>query len=270
MKRKVLALTLALLMAITVLSVFPAMAASISTRITTTRSGDKLYVRKGPHKGNTPTIETVKNNQRVTLISIRDEYDPEGWSKIKVDSTGSVGYLKNKYITYFGFSNSDGEVDPNEDKYYDYSNSPDNDGYKGGGSSSGSGGSTGTYGVVVTRNGGSVNIRKSASASSSSLGKVNTGASITILGKSGAWYRVETAYGVVGYIHGDYVQEGIWAYTTAPTGLNLRTGAGTGYGIIKSLPYYTSVQILSRTSSWSYVRAGGSYGYISNNYYKYA
>jgi uncharacterized protein YgiM (DUF1202 family) len=269
MHRKALGALLALMIALSCVLVPGALAASISTTVTTTRPDDTLYVRKGPHKGNTPTVGTVQNGDRVTLLEINAEWDPESWSKIEVRATGAVGYLKNKYIAYFELDNSDGEVDEYEDDGFDYSSADDNDGYKGSASSTGSSSSSASLGRVQTVYGGDVNVRRSASTSSSVIGSAYDGERLTLLGTSGTWYRVKTSDGITGYIHGNYVAEGIPAYTTASSGVNFRRGAGTGYGIISTLPYGTSITVLSRSANWSRVRAAGTTGYINNSYYSY-
>jgi len=255
-------------MVLSLFAIAPALAASYDTSVTTTRPEDRLSVRKGPHKGTTPILETVGDRQKITLLAINDQYDPEAWSKIEVYSTGTVGYLKNKYIKYYGLSNSNGELNKGEDYGIDYTNAPDNDGYKGTKVVTPDTPST-TTGVVVTANGGKVNVRKSASSSSAIQGTANDGEALTILGVSGNWYEVRTEKGVKGYIYGDYVQEGMAARTTAKTGLNMRSGPGTGYSILKSLSNGTNIIVLSTTGKWSYVKAGGTYGYVSVSFYQF-
>ncbi|NLG24420.1 MAG: SH3 domain-containing protein [Clostridiales bacterium] len=276
MARRIWIITVAMLVAVAMMAPVVAQAASISTKVDTTYKSDRLYVRKGPHKGNTPAVGTVGEGDKITLLEENDPYNGEAWSKIKVSATGAVGYLKNKYIRYmideYGLDNSDGEVDPYEDDGYDYSKSSDNDGKKGSswsGSSSGSTFSGTKLGEVSTTYGGAVNVRKSASTSSAVLGTASDGELLNILGTSGSWYRVKTDGGLTGYIYGTYVKQGKSAYTTAVSGVNLRKGAGTGYSKIKTLAYGTSVTVEKRGSSWSYVKAGSSYGYISNSYYEF-
>lgn len=265
MARKSLSVILALLLALSVFSAVPALAASIKTTVKTTNPGDTLNVRKGPHKGNTPVVGYVKNGHAITLIDWEDEDDPESWSKIRVSSTGAVGYLKNKYIKYFGLSNRSGEIDPDEDDDYDYSDADDNDGKTGSGSSGSSGGSS--LGIVVTNNGGSVNVRKSASTSSAKVTTAYTGEYLTILGSSGSFYKVRTSSGKVGYIYKTYVDEGIPGHVSA--GVNLRKGAGTGYGVIRTLRAGTSVRVYAKSGKWSRVKTGSTYGWVYSEYVKY-
>lgn len=265
MKRKTIALVLASLLVLSAFAALPAMAASISTTVTTTNKSDTLRVRKGPHKGDTPTVDFVVNKQAITLIDWNDEDDPEDWAKIKVKRTGAVGYLKNKYIKYFGLSNHDGELDPHEDDDVDWRDAGDNDGHGGsGGTTSASG-----FGRVQT-NGGSVNVRSKASSSSSKVGTAYNGQRLTLSGKSGSWFRVKTSSGLSGYIYSTYVREGAFAYTTASKGVNMRKGAGTSYSIIRSLPYGTEITVFSETNGWGRVKVGSTYGYVYNSYYKFS
>ena len=289
MVRKAFALTLAVLMVTAAIAAIPSLATSVSikTYVTTTRPNDYMYVRKGPHKGNTPKLEVVANKQAITLIKINDEDNGEAWSKIQVDATGTVGYMRNKYILYFGLDNSMGELDLYEDMDKDYSNSPDNDGYKGtkqhatvephkqpdnkkpdtkkpdtkqpekpvSNKSS--------TGIVTTQSGGYVNVRKSANTTSEVLTQVLTGTSVEIMGVSGRWYKVKVN-GHTGYIYDTYLTEGKTVKTTV--NVNLRKGPGTEYAIITTIAGGTSITAISKSGNWSYVKVGNLYGYIHNNY----
>lgn len=270
MTRKVTAIILSLTLLLASIAAIPAFAETISTKIITTNPGDTLYVRKGPHKGNTPTVGTVRNNDKVSLYYSEDEDDPEAWCKIKVQKTGAIGYIKNKYVKYFGFDNSDGELNKHEDSSYDYSDASDNDGRRGSSSSSSSSSSSKvTFGLIATKSGGTVNVRKSASTSSASIAKVYDGDRVDILGTSGSWYRVKTSKGVTGYVYGDYVSKGIGGYTTARSGLNLRKSASSSAAVLKTIPYDKYVTVYSKSGNWLYVKYSGTYGYISASYCQY-
>jgi uncharacterized protein YgiM (DUF1202 family) len=278
MVRKAFALTLAVFMVTAVISAIPSLATSVSikTYVTTTRPNDYMYVRKGPHKGNTPKLEVVANKQAITLIVINDEDNGEAWSKIQVDATGTVGYMRNKYILYFGLDNSMGELDLDEDWNKDYSNSPDNDGYKGNKQKNESVDTTkkdtptnvttkSSTGIVTTQSGGYVNVRKSANTTSDVLTRVLTGSSVTITGVSGRWYQVKVN-GQTGYIYDTYLAEGTLAKTTV--NVNMRKGPGTEFAVITTLASGSSITVISKSGNWSYVKAGNTYGYVHNNYIK--
>ncbi|MDL2206387.1 SH3 domain-containing protein [Eubacteriales bacterium OttesenSCG-928-N13] len=249
----------AMLVMVLLLSVFGAMPAmaSTSTKVITSTSGLTIRVRKEPDSdSSTKTVAYVKNGYGIKLLEEIDGDEPEEWSYIKVNYNGAKGYLKNKYIKSL----------VNE---YDYN--PGNG--KAGGSgpyNPGSGTTSSSSKVklgVVSTSGGSVNVRSTPNGSVKST--ASNGSRLTLSGKSGNWYKVKTSRGVSGYIHQNYVDEGIPGYTTADRGVNMRKGAGTKYGVIKTLSYGTSIRVLARNSSWSYIKAGSSKGYISNSYYSY-
>ena len=58
---------------------------------------------------------------------------------------------------------------------------------------------------------------------------------------------------------------------TTTTAVNFRTGAGTNYGIISTLPAGTHVVVSERSSgNWATVVYNGTVGYISSDYLKRA
>ncbi len=269
MARRLISVTLALLLLVSVFALPASAASTKNTTVRTTNKGDTLRVRKGPGKGDTPTMAYVKNGTAIKLYcdSSDDEGDPEAWSKIKVTSSGAVGYLKNKYILYLireydlWDDNANGELDPDEDEGEDI----DGDGHRGSGSS----GSTTKY-ARVDSSGGAVNVRSGPGTGYRRLGTASHGEKLIVLGKSGSWQRVKTARGYTGYISGSYVVDGANAYTTASRGVNMRKGAGTGYAVVKSLPYNTYIEVYYTKGSWSYVRAGTRTGYIYSTYHRFS
>ena len=126
-----------------------------------------------------------------------------------------------------------------------------------------------TAGVVST-NGGNLNVRAAASAGSSVLSKVANGSYITLVSRSGSWWRVEYAKGRYGYCHADYIMETSQNAATVSTGgsnLNVRSGAGTGYAKIGSLTKGDQVVILSQSGGWSRILYHGSKtGWVSSQY----
>lgn len=273
MAKKITSLVLAVLLALS-MTALPALAAGISTTVKTTNKGDVLNVRKGPHKGNTPVVDYVTNGQKITLITTDDEDNPEAWNKIKVNKTGAVGYLKNKYIKYFGLSNRDGEIDSREDDDWDYRDSDDNDGKKGsstgGGSSAGANATSLKYGEVSCRAGGSVNIRSGAGTGYKVLGSGLLGDRLNVLGVKGDWYKVKFQdRSLSGFIHRNYMAEGIGA-TVAGSSVNMRKGAGTGYSVIKSLPSGTSMLVYRKSGNWGRVKVGSTYGWVYSTYFSFS
>ena len=125
-------------------------------------------------------------------------------------------------------------------------------------------------GVVTTPAG--LNIRASATTGSKVLGVLTKGTHITLLSKSGDWWKVEYGAGQYGYCHGDYISA-VSAATamvnTDHTGLNVRSGPGTSYSRIGGLSRGYTVVVLSTANGWSKILYSGSkIGYVSAQYLK--
>ena len=107
------------------------------------------------------------------------------------------------------------------------------------------------------------------------------GASVTVWDASSSWYKV-TYSGKTGYVLGQYVQITSTTPTPKPTaaptvigtgkitasaGLNMRSGPGTSYGILISIPFGATVSVLDiSNSSWYKVTYSGKTGYVSSQY----
>lgn len=127
-----------------------------------------------------------------------------------------------------------------------------------------------------------LNVRKEATTQSQSLGLIYQNDKVTITGKTGTWYQVNTTVNenaVSGYVHQDYitlssssessgpsisdVDETVWA-TTA---VNVRKSYNTSSAIIATLKEGDSVK---RTgvldNGWSRVEYNGQTAYISSDY----
>ena len=213
--------------------------------------GGSLKVRSGP--GTSYSVAGyVQHGKSISVLSRGDV-----WSKVRVTATGVTGYIKTKYV----FGATAGVVVGSSSS----GSSP----------SSGSSSSTSTAwpssydaATVMTRTAfGTVNVRSGAGTGYSSVAKVSRGDKLAVTGKSGDWYKVQLANGKTGYISASYVSFGVSASTTA--NVNFRKGAGTGYGIIRSLSKGTSVVVHSVSGSWANVTAGGTRGYVSVNYLKF-
>lgn len=55
---------------------------------------------------------------------------------------------------------------------------------------------------------------------------------------------------------------------TANSGLNVRTGPGTGYGILRALPYGTTITVSAIENGWAAISYSGQTAYVSANYIK--
>ena len=141
---------------------------------------------------------------------------------------------------------------------------------------------SGSFGTG-TVSGTSVNIRNGASLDAGVIGAVNTGTQLQVVGVSGGWYQVSYNGGTA-YISSDYLrlsggsgsgssggngggqQSGGASGTVKGDYVRLRTGPGTGYGILGSYNNGTALTILGTDSGWTKVSVGGLTGYIRSDY----
>lgn len=86
---------------------------------------------------------------------------------------------------------------------------------------------------VVTTASGRLNVRSSPSSSAAVAASLNKGSYVTLISRSGDWWKVEYAKGKYGYCHAGFitVTEGTPVSVAVSSGtLNVRSGAGTAYG----------------------------------------
>lgn len=122
----------------------------------------------------------------------------------------------------------------------------------------------------VSISSGWLNVRSGASTANSVVASLTKGSYVTLISKSGSWWYVEYENGKYGYCHADYISvENSETMTVNITSgsLNIRSGAGTTYGIIGSLYKGEKVIVLSKGNSWSRILFNGNRtGYVSSNY----
>ena len=193
--------------------------------------------RTGAGTGNT-LLGTLPKGAPVMVLSSTTGSDGKTWYKVTYNNT--TGYVSGQYVSVTGTVSS------------------------GSGTTSGttsgtvSGTTTGTPGVITNCTSG-VNFRSSASSSSSKLGTLPKGASISILssttGSDGdTWYKV--TYGTTtGYVHGDYV-------STSGSVSSDNTGASGSYN------KYDTAQTMVSKDSTIYMRKTPSSSTSSSNVVK--
>ncbi len=122
----------------------------------------------------------------------------------------------------------------------------------------------------VATSSGSLNVRRSASTSSEIVSSLYKGSYLTLMWQSGDWWYVEFDDGKYGYCHSDYIQTvSATAKTvkTASGNLNVRSGAGTSYSRIDSLPNGEVVLVLWTSGDFSRILYNGTkLGYVSSAY----
>ena len=123
---------------------------------------------------------------------------------------------------------------------------------------------------AVTTGGGSLYVRSSPSTGSSVLAALKKGSFVTLLSKSGSWWRVEYANGKFGYCHANYITpvEGTPAKVqTDGDVLNVRSGPGTSHGRIATVPHGSIVLVRSEENGWSKILYHGTkIGFVSSKF----
>jgi uncharacterized protein YgiM (DUF1202 family) len=121
-----------------------------------------------------------------------------------------------------------------------------------------------------------VNIRSEASTKSDILGGLYRGQAVTAVSSSGGWTKIKFA-GSTAYAASRYLSKGkelpspkrIGAGTgkITTTALNLRTGSGLSYRVIKVLNEGTTVTLTGKTArGWAQLVSGKSTGWSSMQY----
>ncbi|MFZ7825991.1 SH3 domain-containing protein [Priestia sp. 40] len=126
-----------------------------------------------------------------------------------------------------------------------------------------------TYTVTAS----TLNVRSGAGTSYASIGSVTKGQKLSVVSKSGSWYKINYN-GRTGYVSSDYVQAS--GTTTPPTEsttyivtastLNVRSGAGTNYASIGSVTKGQKLSVVSKRGSWYKINYNGRTGYVSSDY----
>ena len=123
---------------------------------------------------------------------------------------------------------------------------------------------------AVTTSGGSLRVRSGPSAASAVLSTLGKGSYVTLLSRSGDWWKVSYGKGLQGYCHADYITivEGTAVTVATQSGsLNVRSGAGTSYSKIASLYKGETVLLLSSAGGWSRILYHGTKtGYVASQY----
>lgn len=123
---------------------------------------------------------------------------------------------------------------------------------------------------VVSTSGSRLNVRSSPSTSAPVVTSLSKGSYVTLISRSGSWWKVEYANGKYGYCHGDYisaVSANAVTVKTQSSNLNVRSGAGTSHSRVGSLARGETVLVLSSSGGWSRILFHGTKtGYVSAQY----
>ena len=117
---------------------------------------------------------------------------------------------------------------------------------------------------------GTLNVRSAATTTAGVVASLTKNSYITLISKSGDWWKVEYQNGKYGYCHISFIKTvtatPFKVNVTSGT-LNVRSGAGTTYSRIAGLNKGTVVLKIGESGQWSRVVFSGSkVGFVSNKY----
>ena len=212
-------------------------------KVTGVASNDTLNVRSTTNTSGS-IVTKITNGTKVQVVG---QDKATGWYKIVVN--GYTGYVSNKYITIVGDWNSSSTSITTMNKEGKVTGVASND---------------------------TLNVRSTTNTSGSIVTKITNGTKVQVVGqdKATGWYKI-VVNGYTGYVSNKYITiVGDWNGSSTSTtvkkvttaNLNLRTGAGTNYPIIKTIASNTVVEVLETSGGWSKIKVGSDIGYVSNNY----
>ncbi len=209
-----------------------------------TVTGDSLRLREGIGS-NTSILTTVSKGEAVLVL----EDQTSGWYKVDLD--GTVGYMSADYLSVSVQADAD----------------------------------LGT--ATLNTDGDSLNMRSGPGTGYDKLSSIPGDTVLNITGIENGWYK--TAYqGVTGYVSSDYVTlthsgstpaaapsepaptevpvSKTGTLNTDGTSLNMRSGPGTGYGKLASIPGNAVLTITGEENGWYKTSYNGAVGYVSSEY----
>ena len=130
--------------------------------------------------------------------------------------------------------------------------------------------------AVTNPNGGAfLNFRSRPSYDAGVLDIFYYGVPLRVLGDENGWYRV-SVNGQTGYVRQEYILDHGSLYrgsdevytikTPNNTALNMRSGPGMQYGVIRQFPGDRYVMVLAAGGGWSMVSIDGFVGFMSSDY----
>ena len=116
----------------------------------------------------------------------------------------------------------------------------------------------------------SLNVRKSASTSSSIITTLKRNSNVTLISKTGNFWYVRYSASGYGYCSADYittVSTTVKTIKTSSGNLNVRSSASTSGTILTTLKSGTKVPVISTSNGWSKILYNGNKtGYVSSAY----
>lgn len=215
------------------LSVFLAVNASAMAYGVGTVTGDSLRLRESANTDST-VLDTAVNGAAVVVL----EDQNAGW--YKVDMNGTVGYMSAGYLSVSIQADAD----------------------------------LGT--ATLNTDGSTLNLRSGPGTDYSTLISIPGDAALTITGIDSGWYKA-SYNGVEGYVSSDYVTFSAGGSSTSASpstgipntdgaSLNLRSGPGTDYSTLVSIPASAVLTLTGLENGWYKTSYNGIEGYVSSDY----
>ena len=114
-----------------------------------------------------------------------------------------------------------------------------------------------------------LNVRSGPGTNYSIVGALSKGTKVEVVGQSGDWYQI----GADRWVHSDYIKKGSagantgfkkFTVTVTPDiGLNVRSGPGTQYKIVKAVTTGTKLTVIGKSGAWYKV---GNNQYVHSKY----
>ena len=218
-----------------------------STAWVTSTNGLNVRLRTGPGTGYS-ILATYAPGTKCTVLT-----SGSNWCRIQIGSY--TGYMMSQYLT---------NTDPGSGGFIPPSPAPT----PGGG-----------YTVWVTsRNGKGVNLRSGPSKSYAAIGFYGVGTAATMISSGAQWSYIQIG-NRTGYMMSQFLTGSAPSPVPTPTpvsgtyvisgngkNVNLRTGPGKGYQVIRSYPVGTPLTIITRGAAWYFIHIGDAYGYMMREY----
>ncbi|WP_028401780.1 3D domain-containing protein [Ectobacillus panaciterrae] len=121
--------------------------------------------------------------------------------------------------------------------------------------------------TVVNTN--TLNVRQAPTTSSAVIGKVTNGQELNVTNRQNGWLQINYN-GKTAYVSSQYTKEtgsSSGTYYVNTSSLNVRSGAGTNYGVIGKLSNGQAVSVASDLGNgWYKISYNGQTGYVSKQY----
>ena len=216
-------------------------------------NGSSLNLRSGPGTGYS-VLASIPDSATLTLLSLEN-----GWYKTTYN--GKTGYVSADYVKLSAPADAPAARNEEAAATSDTSDTSDTQ-------------DSSSLGIgTPNTNGSSLNLRSGPGTGYSVLASIPGSATLTLLSLENGWYQ--TVYsGKTGYVSSEYITPGAQGsdglgtgvLNTNGTSLNLRSGPGTGYAKLTSIPASAVLTLLSLEDGWYKTTYGGTTGYVSADY----